>query len=425
MTILFISFLISMIVCIVTKNKKILNYIQITRTYNLLYNKYKKNQKQLKSSKTIKEKNKKIIRRNFKSLSSVKSIKLHNPPKKKDGKRKSNLKPININRSIYQRGSAPSTKQQKLSANLKKSKIEFKSNNEALKSSMKSTKLKDKKNDVLKKINNHSSYKERASSSKTILKNSIILKNLNNSCKNIEKVNSSFKPQLNIYELNSLPYKQALKNDQRTFCQYYIDLLKKKHLIIFLMYSGKDYNLPIIKISLFLVSFSLYLSANAFFYTDSTMNKIYEENGKYNFIYHLPQMIYSSLASSLINVFIRNLALSEKDILSIKNYNYRSLVDLDHHIKNVKNKITIKFLFFYTVSILLMSFFWYFISCFCSVYKNTQMLLISDTVISFFLSMLYPFGYNLIPGLFRIRALKDAKKNRINMYKMSNLLALF
>ena len=69
-------------------------------------------------------------------------------------------------------------------------------------------------------------------------------------------------------------------------------------------------------------------------------------------------------------------------------------------------------------------FFWYFISCFCAVYKNTQNILIKNTLISFGLSMVYPFGLNLLPGIFRIPALRAPKKDKKCLYKISNLVAM-
>ena len=33
-------------------------------------------------------------------------------------------------------------------------------------------------------------------------------------------------------ELNSLVYEEALKNDKRTFCEYYASLIKTKHILI-------------------------------------------------------------------------------------------------------------------------------------------------------------------------------------------------
>ena len=64
----------------------------------------------------------------------------------------------------------------------------------------------------------------------------------------------------------------------------------------------------------------------------------------------------------------------------------------------------------------LMIFFWYFISCFCAVYKNTQLILIEDTLISFFTSMIYPFGLKLLPGMFRIPALLSNPKNKRKIF---------
>ena len=71
-----------------------------------------------------------------------------------------------------------------------------------------------------------------------------------------------------------------------------------------------------------------------------------------------------------------------------------------------------------------MLFFVYFISCFCAVYINTQMILIKNTLLSFILSMIYPFGINLFPGFFRIPALKAKTRDQKCMYKLGNIIAI-
>ena len=78
---------------------------------------------------------------------------------------------------------------------------------------------------------------------------------------------------------------------------------------------------------------------------------------------------------------------------------------------------------FSLLSLILMIFFWYFISAFCAVYKNTQMILIKDTLISFSLSMIYPFGLNLFPGFFRLPALSAAKHDKECIYKTGRMIA--
>ena len=52
------------------------------------------------------------------------------------------------------------------------------------------------------------------------------------------------------------------------------------------------------------------------------------------------------------------------------------------------------------------------------------MILIKDTLVSFGLSMLYPFGLNLLPGFFRIPALRAKNNDKKLMYKISGLIAL-
>ena len=62
---------------------------------------------------------------------------------------------------------------------------------------------------------------------------------------------------------------------------------------------------------------------------------------------------------------------------------------------------------------------------FGAIYRNTQINLIEDTLISFGLSNLYPFFIYLLPGLFRIPALSNPKKKRKFMYNFSQLLQAF
>ena len=173
---------------------------------------------------------------------------------------------------------------------------------------------------------------------------------------------------------------------------------------------------------IFFVSFGLYYTVNALFFTDSTMGKIYEDNGKYDFIYQIPQILYSTIISAIINILLKILSLSEKNILLLKQE--KDIIKAKKQSKQIKKCIIIKFVIFFILSNILLLSFWYFISCFCAVYTNTQKILFKDTFISFGLSMLYPFGLNLLPGLFRIPALRDKTQKRKYLYQISGYIAL-
>ena len=152
------------------------------------------------------------------------------------------------------------------------------------------------------------------------------------------------------------------------------------------------------------------------------MHKIYKDNGAFNIAYQIPQILYSSFVTTIINMILKNLSLSERDMLKIKQQkDVKITVELSKYIKRC---IFIKFGIFIFISLLLMLFFWYFISCFCAVYNNTQIILFKDTLLSFGLSMLYPIGFSLIPGIFRIPSLRSEKKNKKCLYHFSQIIAL-
>ena len=240
---------------------------------------------------------------------------------------------------------------------------------------------------------------------------------------NIKDINNNnLYKNLNDEEINALEYEIAIVIDKRTYFQYYWSLLKKKQLILFTFYPTQDYNLVSIKICLLLISFSLYFTINAFFFSDDTMHKIHEEHGAFNLLTQIPQILFSTFVSAVINMILKKLSLSEKNILALKEIQDKNKLKM--YSQKVKRCLAIKFFLFFILDFIFLIFFWYYISCFCAVYRNTQKILIKDTLMSFGLSMLYPFGLNLMPGMLRIPALRAKNKDKKCLYKVGGLVAL-
>ena len=220
---------------------------------------------------------------------------------------------------------------------------------------------------------------------------------------------------MNNSELNDLEYEYAIKKDKRNFMQYYISLLKINHNLLFI-FNSNDFNSKIIKLSIFIFDLSSLIAINALFFTDSTMHKIYIDKGLFNFIYQLPQIIYSSIISEILNSVIKYFGLSEKNVLKFKNNKTKFITKEEKYlIKTLK----IKFTFFYIINFILLIIFWYYVSCFCGIYKSTQIHLINDSLISFGTSFITTFVIYLFPGIFRICSFKI--KNKC-IYKLSQIL---
>jgi len=183
-------------------------------------------------------------------------------------------------------------------------------------------------------------------------------------------------------ELNSFEYKYALKIDTRSFSQMYYSLLKQNHLIIFTFFVKNDYNIFLLKFASFLLSLSLFFFMNAIFFKDESLHKIYEDQGKYNILYQIPQILYSSIVSQIISSLLEKLSLSQDEIIIIKEkFNLKK--KFNQEVKNVIKYITLKCTLFFIVSIILLFGFWYYLSAFCAVYYNTQ---IPFTLFNFIIS---------------------------------------
>jgi hypothetical protein len=223
----------------------------------------------------------------------------------------------------------------------------------------------------------------------------------------------------NDHEINSIPYEKALDIDKRTYCQLYLSLIKTYHILLFTFNSNKDYNPREIKICFFFFVFALYMLINTLFFNDAIMHQIYMNKGKFNLILVLPQIIYSEIICKIIINLIKHLSLPQRNILEIQFENNK---DLLMKIANAIKCIIKKIICFYILSLMFLLFFWYYLSCFCFVYINTQIYLFKVILITYLLSLINPFIFSLLPGLFRIQSLKVPGKCLYQTSKLFHLL---
>jgi hypothetical protein len=238
-----------------------------------------------------------------------------------------------------------------------------------------------------------------------------------NSICNTKNINPNNKIEYAEYEINYISFNEAQEEDTRTFYQFYKSLIKQKHFLIYSFHPIKDYNPYIIKICLFFFSIAFILFINALFFNDNKMHRIYSDKGVFNLKFNLPHAIYSFIITSNIFNILRKIFLPQQNILEIKyeknKYKIRGRTIM------VLRLLIIKFVCFFTFSIISLILFWYYLSCFCAIYKNTQLYLIIVSLISFFISIIVPFIFYLIPGVFRLLSLRKPGEC---LYKISQLL---
>ena len=229
------------------------------------------------------------------------------------------------------------------------------------------------------------------------------------------------KEKLDNFELNNLEYREALKLDKRGIIEIYWSILKREHLIIFTFFIRNDHNIIHVKISRLFFLICTDMALNVFFFTDETMHKMYVDYGKYNFAQQIPQIIYSTIVSQIIQVFLCFLSLTDKHYYQVKNLDNKNR----KLILAIFRCIKLKIIFFYIFTFIMFIFYWYTISCFCAVYQNTQIIFIKDSLSSFGLGLIYPFALYLFPAVLRTISLKFCLGKLSIIYKLSDIIPFF
>ena len=221
-------------------------------------------------------------------------------------------------------------------------------------------------------------------------------------------------------DLNAADYETAKEIDKRSYWKYYLSLLKMKQLLIFTFYTHTDHNLRVVKIALFTLFLSFYFAFTALFFNDDIMREIYLYKGNTIAAIHVTNIILSSLCCLVMNLLIRIVSLSERDIY--KAMQEKNSDDRSASLEGIKRKLKTKLIILFIVSGILISLCWYYVAAFCAVFKNSQGHYLLNVLWAFIVCNLWPCVTSLIAPIFRINSLK--RENAKCMYKFSQIIAI-
>ena len=266
---------------------------------------------------------------------------------------------------------------------------------------------------------------------------------------NKEKIEKDLEnEQYDDYELNNMEYIDASNNDKRSCLRTYWSVLKRENYIFITFISCNDYNLFYVKIERFFVILCTEMTMNGLFFVHETMHRKYTENEDFTFVQKLPQFIFTILVTDFIEVLLCYLSMTDKAVYDIKDLvrdektkikklekkeneekkkaKENSKKEVGEKIMDILECMKRKLVGFFVVTFLLFLFYWYFISAFCAVYQNTQVIFLRDCGISLLTSLfesLIIYGATTI--LRTISLLACCRKKLGCVYKLSDLIPIF
>jgi hypothetical protein len=217
--------------------------------------------------------------------------------------------------------------------------------------------------------------------------------------------------------LDNYDYEEAIKYDKRSFMNiYYICLLAKENILnIFLINSPLE--LRSIRWIIFILIYSCDFALNTVFYFNDHISDKYHYEGNHLYLFTTFNNFFISLISTFLSFSIVNslqlltnskdeveelFRIEEKKMRQNQKYkvSFKRRKQILKTIYEINRKLKIKIIIFIILEFLIMLFFFYFVTAFCEVYRNTQISWLIDSFVSFILSFPMEFLYAFFIAIF-------------------------
>ena len=224
------------------------------------------------------------------------------------------------------------------------------------------------------------------------------------------------------YNLDNYSFEKAIQCDKRSFWRiYYICLLSNDRILrAFVLKS--PFEIKSLRISLFLFNNASDFALNAFFYSNQNISDKYHYKGNnliwYTLLNNLIICFSSALVSILLIMLFNLLIQSKRKIKNIfkkenENGNLNEEINDDKYkniilrkLNKVYENLRIKIFCYIFLEFLILLFYFYYITGFCIVYKETQINWLLDSILSIILSSFFKILLSFLIANFYFLSLK-------------------
>ena len=218
-----------------------------------------------------------------------------------------------------------------------------------------------------------------------------------------KKSNSLYIPKESNRILNNYTFEEAIKYDHRALCEIFFIYLLAKQILFHTFLFRSPFGIFPLRLLLLIFIFSSDLALNAFFYFNDNISKKYRY-AKSLFLFTFSNNITVILLSTLVGFFfltlfiklsnstnsLREVFRNEEEKMK-KNKKYKVTekrkIEIKKEIEKIFKNFKIKIFMLIISELVLILFFWYYVTIFCHVFPSTQTSWLLDS----FLSMLSRF----------------------------------
>ena len=257
-------------------------------------------------------------------------------------------------------------------------------------------------------------------------KNNNINNNLNSDNQNIIILGGPIDIDIENYiktDPDDMDYDDAIRDDQRTFCEYFWDNIKSNILIINIFCNKEKLNPWPIKSLLFILNIDLYFLVNGLFFTEDYLREmLYDKDINIIDFFErfFERIYYITLIGIIINYIMDFFFFKEKIVKKLLKREKNNLVILKYEMAQIIKKIKNIYNSFIIICFLAALFIWYYTFCFNNIYPSMKKEWILTSVIVIIAMQIFNFLKIIFVSVIRFIAIK-CKSERL--FKFSQFLS--
>ena len=224
--------------------------------------------------------------------------------------------------------------------------------------------------------------------------------------------------------LDEMEFEDALKNDKRGFCEFYINRIQDNQMLIETFYNKEKIRPISIKMILFLLIIDLHFMINALFFSSDYISERFHDTNEEKFYSFIPRslnrFLYTGIASSIVDIIMNCILIEPKKVKGILLREKDNPLNLKSQMSVLGERIKSRNWIFIIITLVIMSFSWYYISCFNNVYPYTKKEWVKSSIFFIIIKQLSPAFFALIEGMFRFLSFHFKSEK---LFKFSKILS--